>query len=236
MAENPPIRKACDRCHSQKLCCRRTGTENCQRCSKAGLKCTSSPSLRNRSRRKNLPTAGTLLSTRQPNLCSLRQIVPRSSEREKSPPLFRVFLSLAYFFPTGDPSEHDMLPPAPPISPAPGQHQPTALLTAFDNFLTLPPSVNELDSNFSRNGARNKVLCEENSSSFVVQDLQISNGGFDLPSRTSSLSGFPADWPFGCILEMDCPEYEHPWDILGAINQLPGGLPDVFAPWNGGGQ
>ncbi|KAH6640084.1 hypothetical protein BKA67DRAFT_588574 [Truncatella angustata] len=50
----PILRKACDRCHEQKLSCKREGAAECVRCSRAGHTCTTSPSLRNRTRRKNV--------------------------------------------------------------------------------------------------------------------------------------------------------------------------------------
>ncbi|KAK2609087.1 hypothetical protein QQS21_002314 [Conoideocrella luteorostrata] len=40
------IRKACDRCHSQKLSCKRVGDEACERCIRLQTECKSSPSLR----------------------------------------------------------------------------------------------------------------------------------------------------------------------------------------------
>ncbi|KAG8414307.1 hypothetical protein J3459_014848 [Metarhizium acridum] len=40
------IRKACDRCHSQKLSCKRVGDEACERCVRLQTECKSSPSLR----------------------------------------------------------------------------------------------------------------------------------------------------------------------------------------------
>ncbi|KAK1991121.1 hypothetical protein LX36DRAFT_591155 [Colletotrichum falcatum] len=43
-----PIRKACDRCHRQKLSCKRLGDEACERCIRLKEECTSSPSLRYR--------------------------------------------------------------------------------------------------------------------------------------------------------------------------------------------
>ncbi|KAK1983570.1 hypothetical protein LZ30DRAFT_780448 [Colletotrichum cereale] len=43
-----PIRKACDRCHRQKLSCKRVADEACERCIRLKEECTSSPSLRYR--------------------------------------------------------------------------------------------------------------------------------------------------------------------------------------------
>ncbi|KAL8369971.1 hypothetical protein RB595_000366 [Gaeumannomyces hyphopodioides] len=43
-----PIRKACNRCHGQKLSCRRIGDEPCERCVRLKTECKSSPSLRYR--------------------------------------------------------------------------------------------------------------------------------------------------------------------------------------------
>ncbi|KEY72682.1 hypothetical protein S7711_02473 [Stachybotrys chartarum IBT 7711] len=40
------IRKACDRCHAQKLSCKRSGEEPCERCVRLKAECKSSPSLR----------------------------------------------------------------------------------------------------------------------------------------------------------------------------------------------
>ena len=45
MAE-PQHRRACDRCHAQKLRCNRQGHKSCSRCAKANVECLSSPSLR----------------------------------------------------------------------------------------------------------------------------------------------------------------------------------------------
>lgn len=45
MADNV-IRKACDRCHTQKLSCKRVGDEPCERCVRLKTECKSSPSLR----------------------------------------------------------------------------------------------------------------------------------------------------------------------------------------------
>lgn len=45
MADNV-IRKACDRCHTQKLSCKRVGDEPCERCTRLKTECKSSPSLR----------------------------------------------------------------------------------------------------------------------------------------------------------------------------------------------
>lgn len=42
------LRRACDRCHSQKLRCKRTGGGNCDRCEKTGVTCVFSPSRRMR--------------------------------------------------------------------------------------------------------------------------------------------------------------------------------------------
>ncbi|PLN76260.1 hypothetical protein BDW42DRAFT_179122, partial [Aspergillus taichungensis] len=40
------LRRACDRCHSQKLRCERTGSGSCDRCEKMGVTCVFSPSRR----------------------------------------------------------------------------------------------------------------------------------------------------------------------------------------------
>ncbi|PKY00562.1 hypothetical protein P168DRAFT_299948 [Aspergillus campestris IBT 28561] len=40
------LRRACDRCHSQKLRCERTGAGSCDRCEKMGVTCVFSPSRR----------------------------------------------------------------------------------------------------------------------------------------------------------------------------------------------
>ncbi|OAA63165.1 Fungal transcriptional regulatory protein [Cordyceps fumosorosea ARSEF 2679] len=45
MSENVN-RKACDRCHSQKLSCKRVGDGVCDRCLRLNAECKSSPSLR----------------------------------------------------------------------------------------------------------------------------------------------------------------------------------------------
>ena len=41
-------RRACSRCHSQKLCCRRATAATCARCMKAGVQCIPRPLLRAR--------------------------------------------------------------------------------------------------------------------------------------------------------------------------------------------
>lgn len=43
-----PIRRACNRCHAQKLSCKRSGDEPCERCIRLKAECKSSPSLRYR--------------------------------------------------------------------------------------------------------------------------------------------------------------------------------------------
>lgn len=43
---DPLIRKACDRCHHQKLSCKRTNEVGCERCIKLKIDCRWSPSLR----------------------------------------------------------------------------------------------------------------------------------------------------------------------------------------------
>ncbi|KAF1730569.1 hypothetical protein CRV24_010032 [Beauveria bassiana] len=48
MAVEPRLRKACDRCHAQKLGCQRQGNGNCVRCTRANKQCSWSISLRNR--------------------------------------------------------------------------------------------------------------------------------------------------------------------------------------------
>ncbi|KAI0195494.1 hypothetical protein F4808DRAFT_464194 [Astrocystis sublimbata] len=44
----PVLRRACDRCHAQKLSCQRSNNEPCARCRRVHAQCTTSPSLRNR--------------------------------------------------------------------------------------------------------------------------------------------------------------------------------------------
>ncbi|WYZ43341.1 hypothetical protein EsH8_VI_001040 [Colletotrichum jinshuiense] len=51
-----PIRKACDRCHRQKLSCKRVGDEACERCIRLKEECTSSPSLRYRKQNQHSST------------------------------------------------------------------------------------------------------------------------------------------------------------------------------------
>lgn len=53
MAEGP-TRRACNRCHAQKLSCKRTGIEACERCVRLGTECKSSLSLRFRRNRLSL--------------------------------------------------------------------------------------------------------------------------------------------------------------------------------------
>ncbi|KAI1735343.1 hypothetical protein F4680DRAFT_307762 [Xylaria scruposa] len=54
-SEEPVLRRACDRCHTQKLSCQRNDNEPCARCVKANTKCITSPSLRNRRPRTDPP-------------------------------------------------------------------------------------------------------------------------------------------------------------------------------------
>ncbi|KAF9878189.1 hypothetical protein CkaCkLH20_04227 [Colletotrichum karsti] len=51
-----PNRKACDRCHTQKLSCKRVGDEACERCIRLNTQCKSSPSLRYRKQHQQQPT------------------------------------------------------------------------------------------------------------------------------------------------------------------------------------
>ncbi|OHE94984.1 hypothetical protein CORC01_09778 [Colletotrichum orchidophilum] len=53
-----PIRKACDRCHRQKLSCKRVGDEACERCIRLKEECTSSPSLRYRKQHHQYGSTG----------------------------------------------------------------------------------------------------------------------------------------------------------------------------------
>ncbi|KAM5350363.1 hypothetical protein ACJ41O_006868 [Fusarium nematophilum] len=46
------IRKACDRCHAQKLSCKRLNDEPCERCARLKTECRSSPSLRYRKKKQ----------------------------------------------------------------------------------------------------------------------------------------------------------------------------------------
>ncbi|KAJ4014521.1 hypothetical protein NW752_007286 [Fusarium irregulare] len=48
------IRKACDRCHAQKLSCKRYNDESCERCVRLKTECKSSPSLRYRKNQQQL--------------------------------------------------------------------------------------------------------------------------------------------------------------------------------------
>lgn len=48
-----PIRRACNRCHTQKLSCKRLGNEPCERCVRLKAECKSSPSLRFRKSSNN---------------------------------------------------------------------------------------------------------------------------------------------------------------------------------------
>lgn len=48
------IRKACDRCHAQKLSCKRYNDEPCERCVRLKTECRSSPSLRYRKNQQQL--------------------------------------------------------------------------------------------------------------------------------------------------------------------------------------
>ncbi|KAF7549549.1 hypothetical protein G7046_g8313 [Stylonectria norvegica] len=59
MAESV-IRKACDRCHAQKLSCKRSNDEPCERCVRLKAECKSSPSLRYK---KQQQQQGQLLSS-----------------------------------------------------------------------------------------------------------------------------------------------------------------------------
>ena len=60
-----PIRKACDRCHAQKLSCKRVADEPCERCLRLRVECKSSPSLRYR-RHQGSPTSSSLQLVRSP--------------------------------------------------------------------------------------------------------------------------------------------------------------------------
>ncbi|KAL0934587.1 uncharacterized protein CTRU02_211386 [Colletotrichum truncatum] len=51
-----PNRKACDRCHTQKLSCKRVGDEACERCVRLKTQCKSSPSLRYRKQHQQRST------------------------------------------------------------------------------------------------------------------------------------------------------------------------------------
>lgn len=48
------IRKACDRCHAQKLSCKRYNDEPCERCVRLKTECKSSPSLRYKKNQQQL--------------------------------------------------------------------------------------------------------------------------------------------------------------------------------------
>ncbi|KAI1170325.1 hypothetical protein F4777DRAFT_124931 [Nemania sp. FL0916] len=50
----PVLRRACDRCHAQKLSCQSNNNESCERCLRVSAQCTKSPSLRNRRHRRPL--------------------------------------------------------------------------------------------------------------------------------------------------------------------------------------
>ncbi|KAH8900393.1 hypothetical protein GQ53DRAFT_801047 [Thozetella sp. PMI_491] len=62
---DPVLRRACDRCHAQKLSCHREENGSCARCTKAKTPCTSSPSLRNR-RSRPLPDLTGAVSRERP--------------------------------------------------------------------------------------------------------------------------------------------------------------------------
>ncbi|KAJ0120673.1 hypothetical protein J7T55_015404 [Diaporthe amygdali] len=63
----PLLRRACDRCHSQKLSCQRHDNGSCERCVKANTTCTSSPSQRNRGARSQSSSTTSLRANNRRN-------------------------------------------------------------------------------------------------------------------------------------------------------------------------
>ncbi|KAK2036659.1 hypothetical protein LZ31DRAFT_483110 [Colletotrichum somersetense] len=80
-----PIRKACDRCHRQKLSCKRVGDEACERCIRLKEECTSSPSLRYRKQHQQGSTR---------DLARKRVSSPKRQRKEGSHPLAHTDLSI----------------------------------------------------------------------------------------------------------------------------------------------
>ncbi|KAK2054966.1 hypothetical protein LY76DRAFT_648726 [Colletotrichum caudatum] len=80
-----PIRKACDRCHRQKLSCKRVGDEACERCIRLKEECTSSPSLRYRKQHQQGPTR---------DLARKRVSSPKRQRKEGGHPVAHTDLSI----------------------------------------------------------------------------------------------------------------------------------------------
>ncbi|KAH7242012.1 hypothetical protein BKA59DRAFT_400646 [Fusarium tricinctum] len=67
------IRKACDRCHAQKLSCKRYNDEPCERCMRLKTECKSSPSLRYRKNQQQLVESQQQLVDNNNSGCSSQQ-------------------------------------------------------------------------------------------------------------------------------------------------------------------
>ncbi|KAK0386975.1 hypothetical protein NLU13_5289 [Sarocladium strictum] len=106
------IRKACDRCHHQKLSCKRTNEESCERCRKIQVTCTWSPSLRYKKNQQQHQQA--VKQQRQQSRARLeehrdRTVPPSTTSERRSPKRRR----------TG--SDPNLVSPEPvPIVPQPG--------------------------------------------------------------------------------------------------------------------
>ncbi|CEI63133.1 unnamed protein product [Fusarium venenatum] len=80
------IRKACDRCHAQKLSCKRYNDEPCERCVRLKTECKSSPSLRYRKnqQQQQLVENSNNNNTSQPALNSASSTERRSPKRRRT--------------------------------------------------------------------------------------------------------------------------------------------------------
>ncbi|KAJ4267228.1 hypothetical protein NW762_003329 [Fusarium torreyae] len=76
------IRKACDRCHAQKLSCRRYNDEPCERCVRLKTECKSSPSLRYR---KNQQQQQQQLGESQQQLADINNNSNPSQQQQLNP-------------------------------------------------------------------------------------------------------------------------------------------------------
>ncbi|KAF5662511.1 hypothetical protein FHETE_7959 [Fusarium heterosporum] len=78
------IRKACDRCHAQKLSCKRYNDEACERCVRLKTECKSSPSLRYRKTQQQLVEASSSGSSSQQQQINSAPSGRRSPKRRRT--------------------------------------------------------------------------------------------------------------------------------------------------------
>lgn len=83
MAENV-IRKACDRCHAQKLSCKRINDEACERCLRLKTECKSSPSLRYKKGQPSASSQGVIQTQSQNQVQVQVQVQPQDPTRSQS--------------------------------------------------------------------------------------------------------------------------------------------------------